>query len=144
MDNRYQTYRQVEVNTTNRGKIIVMLFSGAITFLNKAKGFMEKKDYENKSKFLIKAMNIIEELNVSLDLQKGQDIAKNLKSIYLFLERYLQQANFENDSAKIDKAVSILEKLKSAFEEILKNPEYQEAHDLNRKEQVENCIKKFA
>ena len=144
MDNRYQTYRQVEVSTTNRGKIVVMLFSGAITFLNKAKSYMEKKDYANKSKFLIKAMNIVEELNIALDMQKGQEIAKNLKSIYQFLERYLQQANFENDPAKIDKAIKILDRLKTAFDEILKNPEYQEAQDINKKEQVESCIRKFA
>ena len=88
MDNRYHQYRQVEVNTTNRGKIIVMLYSGAITFLNKSKLYMEKKDYENKGKYLTKALNIIEELNVSLDLQKGGEIAKNLKSLYLFIDRF--------------------------------------------------------
>jgi len=143
MDNRYQAYRQTEMNTANRGKILLMLYSGAITFLNKAKIYMENKDYENKSKFLIKSLNIIEELNVSLDLQKGQDVAKNLKSIYHFLERYLSQANSENDPIKIDKAIQMLDTLKTAFEEILQNPEHQEVQDINKKEQVGNCIKKF-
>jgi len=143
MDNRYQAYRQTEMNTANRGKILLMLYSGAITFLNKAKVYMENKDYENKSRFLIKSLNIIEELNVSLDLQKGQEVAKNLKSIYHFLERYLSQANSENDPVKIDKAIQMIETLKAAFEEILQNPEHQEVQDINKKEQVGNCIKKF-
>ena len=143
MDNRFQTYKQVDVNTTNRGKLVVMLFSGAITFLNKAKMYMDKKDFENKGKFIVKAQDIIEELNISLDLNKGQDIAKNLKSIYLFLDRYLNQANIENNHQKIDKALQILERLKSAFEEILMRPEFTEAHAINKTEQAQNCIKRF-
>lgn len=143
MDNRYQAYRQVDINTSNRGKIVVMLYSGAITFLNKAKIFMEKKDYPNKGKFIIKTLDIIEELNLALDMQKGQDIAKNLRSIYLFLERYLSQANIENNPEKIDRAIKILDRLKSAFEEILKNPEHQEAQDINKREQIQNSIRKI-
>jgi len=143
MDNRFQTYKQVDVNTTNRGKIVVMLYSGAITFLNKAKLYIEKKDFENKGKYIVKAQDIIEELNFSLDLNKGKDIAKNLKSIYQFLDRYLNQANIENNSQKIDKVLQILERLKSAFEEILLKPEFIEAQSINKIEQPQNCIKRF-
>ncbi|MCL2063645.1 MAG: flagellar export chaperone FliS [Candidatus Cloacimonetes bacterium] len=143
MDNRYQAYRQVELNTTNRGKIVVMLYSGAITFLNKTKMYMEKKDYENKSKYFTKALNILDELNVSLDMQKGGEIAKNLKSLYLFLDRFLNQANFENSTEKIDRAIQILESLHSAFEEVIKNPEFQEAQSISKMEQAQNCIRKI-
>ena len=143
MDNRYHQYRQVEVNTTNRGKIIVMLYSGAITFLNKSKLYMEKKDYENKGKYLTKALNIIEELNISLDLQKGGEIAKNLKSLYLFMDRFLNQANIENNFDKIDEVIKILEKLKSAFDEIITSPEHLEAQNINKIEQTQNSIKRI-
>ena len=140
MDNRYAAYKQQEIGTANRGKIVIMLFSGAVTFLSKAKLAMEKKDYENKGKYIIKAMNILDELNISLDMEKGQDIAKNLKSIYLFLDRYLSQANIENDPEKIDRAIAIIEKIKSAFEEAL---EKTEAQALNKVEQAQNCIKRI-
>ena len=144
MDNRFQAYKTTDVNTTNRGKIVVMLYSGAITFLNKAKMYMEKRDYENKGKFITKALDIIDELNISLDLEKGQDVAKNLKSLYIFLNRYLSEANFENNPQKIDKSINILESLKTAFEEILVNPEYEEAQSINRTQQATHCIRKFA
>ena len=143
MDNRFQVYKQNEVTTANRGKIVVMLFSGAITFLNKAKLAMEKADYENKGKYIIKAMNIIEELNISLDLEKGQEIAKNLKAIYLFLDRYLSQANIENNTDKIDRSIAIIDKLKTAFEEILKNPETFETPDFTPMEQAHMTIKRI-
>jgi len=143
MDNRFQAYRQIEVNTNNRGKIVVMLFSGAITFLCKTKHCMEEKDYENKSKYLTKALNIIDELSISLDMQKGGEIAANLKSLYQFLVRYLHQANFENSIEKIDKTIQILERLKTGFDEILQNPENLEAHSINKMEQAQNCFKKI-
>ena len=143
MDPRFQAYRKVEVNTNNRGKIVVMLFSGAITFLSKTRNYMVEKDYENKNKFLTKALNIIDELNISLDMEKGGEIAQNLKTLYLFLIRYLHQANIENSLEKIDETIKILERLKSGFDEILQNPENLEAHDINRKEQTTTYIKKI-
>jgi flagellar protein FliS len=131
------------MNTANRGKIVVMLYSGAITFLGKAKLYMEKKDIQNKSKYIQKALDIIEELNIALDLQKGKDIAANLRSIYLFLIRFLTQANIDNSTEKIDRAVHILSRLKSAFDEIVQNPDYEEAHEHNKKEQCQNSIRKI-
>ncbi len=143
MDNRYQVYREVELNTTNRGKIVVMLYSGAITFLSKAKNYMVKKDYVNKGKFIVKAQNIIDELNIALDMEKGKEIAKNLRSIYLFLNRYLSQANIQCKPEMLDRAIQILSSLKSAFEEIVNNAQYSEAQDIKKKEQVQNSIRKI-
>lgn len=143
MDNRFQAYRQVDINTTNRGKIVVMLFSGAITFLNKAKIHMNNNDFVNKGKYIIKAQNIIDELNYSLDMEKGQEISKNLRLIYTFLNRYLSQANVQCKPEMLDKAIIILEKFKNAFDEIANNPEYSEAKEIKNKEQVENSIRKL-
>ena len=143
MDNRYQVYREVEINTTNRGKIVVMLYSGAITFLNKAKIFMVKKDYVNKGKFIVKAQNIIDELNIALDMQKGQDIAKNLRSISLFLNRYLTQANIQCNVQMVERSIGILERLKSAFEEIVNNTDFKEVNEIKKKEQIQNSIRKI-
>ena len=142
MDNRYQAYRQGDINTANRGKIVVMLYSGAITFLNKSKVFMLRQDYENKSKYLQKGLDIIEELNVALDIPRGGEIAKNLRSIYLFLIRYLNEANIENSANKFDRAIQMLDRIKSAFEEITQNPEYAEAQSISKKEQLQNSISK--
>ena len=143
MDNRLQTYREVNVNTMNRGKIVVMLFSGAITFLSKAKVYAEKKDFYNKGRFIIKAQNIIDELNISLDMDRGQDIAKNLRSVYQFLNRYLADANRKNDPAMLDRAIKILATLKDAFEEVVGNPKYTEAQQVNRQEIPQHAIRRF-
>ncbi len=143
MDNRLQTYREVNVHTMNRGKIVVMLFSGAITFLAKARMYAEKCDYYNKGRYINKAQSIIDELNYSLDMARGQEIAKNLRSLYMFLSRYLTDANRRNDLTMIDKAVNILEILKSAFDEVVNNPEYTEAQAVNRTEIPQHAIRRI-
>ncbi|MCD4829191.1 MAG: flagellar export chaperone FliS [Candidatus Cloacimonetes bacterium] len=143
MDNRLQTYREVNVKTMNRGKIVVMLFSGAVTFLTKAKLYAEKEDFYNKGLFINKAQNIIDELNYSLDMERGQDIAKNLRSVYVFLGRYLSDANKSNDPDMLDRAISIIETLKSAFEEVVDNPQYADAQAVNRKEMAQHAIRRF-
>jgi len=143
MDNRLQTYRQVNVNTMNRGKIVVMLFSGAITFLTKAKLYAEKRDYYNKGRFINKAQSIIDELNYSLDMEHGQEIAKNLRSVYVFLGRYLTDANRMNDASMLDRSIKILDTLKGAFEEVVDNPKYAEAQAVNRQQVAQHAIRRF-
>jgi flagellar protein FliS len=143
MYNRFKTYQQVNVQTTNRGKIVVMLYSGAITFLKKAIKASESNDFYNKGRYINKTQDIIDELNYSLDMEKGKDISKNLRSIYIFLTRYLSQANIKNDPAMLTKVINILDSLKSAFEEIISNPQYEEAQKINKKEQTKHSIRKF-
>ncbi|PID27498.1 MAG: flagellar export chaperone FliS [Candidatus Cloacimonadota bacterium] len=143
MNNRFQTYKKVNVQTTNRGKIVVMLYSGAITFLKKAIKASENNNFYDKGRFINKTQDIIDELNYSLDMEKGKEISKNLRSIYIFLTKYLSQANIKNDPEMIKKVIDILESLKTAFEEIITNPKYEEAQKINKREQTQHSIRRF-
>lgn len=143
MNNQLQTYKKVNINTMNRGKIVVMLYGGGITFLKKAKKAISEKDYYQKGKFIQKALDIVNELNISLDMEKGEDVAKNLRQIYLFLNRYLNKASIKNDPKMLDDVIEIFTSLKSAFEEIISRPEYSEAQLINKKEQVQNAVRRY-
>eukprot|EP00828_Plagiopyla_frontata_P026879 TRINITY_DN35032_c0_g1_i1.p3 TRINITY_DN35032_c0_g1~~TRINITY_DN35032_c0_g1_i1.p3 ORF type:complete len:171 (-),score=14.15 TRINITY_DN35032_c0_g1_i1:146-658(-) len=143
MNNQLQTYKKVNINTMNRGKIVVMLYGGGITFLKKAKKAINEKDYYQKGKFIQKALDIVNELNISLDMEKGEDVAKNLRQIYLFLNRYLNKASIKNDPKMLDDVIEIFTSLKSAFEEIISRPEYSEAQLINKKEQAQNAVRRY-
>ena len=143
MRNHLNTYKQINLTTTNRGKIVVMLFSGAITFLNKAKIYAIQNDYYNKGKFITKAQKIIDELNISLDMDKGKDISQNLRSLYIFLGQYLNQANIKNNPKMIDECINILDSLKESFNEIVSNPKYKEAQAIKKRKQLESSIRRY-
>ncbi len=143
MNRQLNQYKKVNVSTMKRGKIVVMLYTGAITFLNKAKFYIEKKDYIQKNKFIIKSQNIIDELNFSLDMEKGKEISKNLRALYNFMNRHLIKANIGNDTKKIDDVIKMLTELRDAFNTIITDPQYYEAQQINKKELTENAIRKY-
>ena len=93
-------YSQVQIQTANKGKLIVMLYQGAIKFMKMSLLALEKKDMEGKGNALIKAQDIILELLYALDqemLDSGNELALNLQRLYLYSYRRLVQANIHLD-----------------------------------------------
>ena len=80
---QHNQYNQVQIKTANKGKLIVMLYQGAIRFMNRALLLIEKKDMEGKGNSLIRAQDIILELLYSLDqslLDQGDELASPIFS----------------------------------------------------------------
>jgi len=111
-------YQETAVLTQNRGKLVVMLYDGAIKFMKLAIIEIEAKNYEQKNKHLIKAQDIIHELNVVLDMETGGDIAVNLRKLYAFMYGHLARANAKNDVQLIREVITCMEELNQAWKEI--------------------------
>ncbi|MCX7821009.1 MAG: flagellar export chaperone FliS [Brevinematales bacterium] len=120
MTEGYRNYKEVEIETASGLKLVVMLYSGAIKFLNIAKEaiFSKKLDIANNN--IIKAQDIITELMTSLNFEAGE-IAHNLYSLYIYMNRRLLEANLEKNPEIINEVIKLLNILKEAWEEILKN-----------------------
>jgi flagellar protein FliS len=117
-------YRQTEVSTANRGRLVVLLYEGAINFLKKAREGIQEGNIEAKCNNINRAQNIIQELNNSLKMDAGGEIAGNLRSLYFFMERHLVMAKIEKDGAKkMDEVIFMLSSLCEAWVEISKKPE---------------------
>ena len=67
INNVYKQYKETQINTANQGKLIVMLYDGAIKFINKALEHMAKKEIESTHNNIVKAQDIITELLTSLN-----------------------------------------------------------------------------
>lgn len=111
-------YKQTAVTTQSKGKIVVLLYEGAIRFLKQALMSIDKKDYAGKNECIQRASKIITELNVVLDMEQGGEIAVNLRKLYNFMLEHLFKANAELDKQKIHDVISMLENLNSAWKEI--------------------------
>lgn len=117
-------YRQTEVSTADRGKLVVLLYEGAVNFLKKAGEGTREGNIEKKCNNINRAQDIIQELNNALKMNEGGEIAGNLRSLYFFMERHLIKAKIEtDDTKKIDEVVSMLSRLCEAWVEISTNPE---------------------
>ena len=120
----YKQYNQVQIKTANRGKLIVMLYQGAIRFMKKAIMHLEQKDMEGKGNALIRAQDIILELTYALDqesLDRGDELALNLQRLYLYSYRRLVHANIRMEVEPIQEVIGLLENLLEAWEQILQN-----------------------
>jgi len=112
------TYLENSIMTENPGRIIVLLYDGAIRFLRQAHQAIEVRDWQTKSRRLNGARDILWELNQSLNLEAGGRLAQNLRSLYNFLIPYLGEINITNDVAMLHKAIEILKDLRGAWKEI--------------------------
>jgi flagellar protein FliS len=97
-----------------------MLYDGAIKNVNLAMENLSQKHkaFDKFSNCLIKAQDIISELMVSLDFEKGGEIAKNLFSLYLYANRQLFEANIKKDMRLLAEVKRILSELRGAWIEV--------------------------
>lgn len=116
--NATATYRQMTVTTQNPGRIIVMLYDGAIHFLKQARIGIQNRDYQKKNATLLRAQDIVFELNASLNMELGGDISKHLRSLYSFILKNLIRVNIKNDVELLDRLTAILEELAGAWRKI--------------------------
>lgn len=120
MSDPLRSYRETQIKTATQGKLIVMLYDGAIKFINLALESMQdgKAKYDSISNHIIKAQDIVTELMVSLDFEKGGEIAKSLFSLYMFINRQLLDANIQKESDPLDTVKKLLIELRSAWVEV--------------------------
>ena len=117
-------YRQTEVSTADRGRLVILLYEGAINFLKKAGEGIQEGNIEAKCNNINRAQDIIQELSNSLKMDVGGEIAGNLRSLYFFMERHLVMAKIERNGAKkMDEVIAMLSNLCEAWAEISTKPE---------------------
>jgi flagellar protein FliS len=112
------TYQENVVNTQSKGRLIVMLYDGAIRFMKLAIMEMENKNYEEKGRYINRAMDIINELNVVLDMEAGGEVAYNLRQLYMFMNKHLSQANIKCDPQLVRDVIKLMEELNQGWKAI--------------------------
>ena len=115
-----KNYLEMKVKTATPLQLIIMLYDKAISSLNNAIGLLENnsKKFDVINNNILKAQEIVSELMLSLDFEKGKEIAENLYKIYDYIIRECIDANIKKDKEKLKNIVKILSELKSAWEAI--------------------------
>ena len=122
-----QQYKKTQVATVDRGRLIVLLYEGAISFLTKAKACLEESDIPGACGLINRAQDIIEELNASLNMDEGGDIAANLRRLYMFMGDELVQAKVKGKAEPLDEVIRMLTTLNEAWRQAVASPEAQQA-----------------
>lgn len=116
-------YRQVDVQTASQGKLIVMLFNGAIQRAEEAKRQLGGRNVQSIHDNLMRAQEILTELRGALDFSVGE-IAYNLDRIYEYIIYLLIQSNIRKDAATLEEAIDHLTIMRDTWQEAFaKSPE---------------------
>jgi flagellar secretion chaperone FliS len=112
-------YKQIDIGTADPGKLVILLYEGAINFLKKARKSTLESNIQERCNNINRAQAIIQELNNSLKMDVGGEIAHNLRSLYFFMERHLVMAKIKKgNTEKIDEVISMLTRLCEAWVEV--------------------------
>lgn len=111
----YKSYKESSVETTDQGKLILIVYDFAIRNCKSAKEKLSQGNVQARTKTLHRAQQAITELMVSLNFSKGGDIAKKLYSLYSYMNKRLIDANMKKDSVPIDEVIKYLTELREAW-----------------------------
>ena len=95
LTNGYAQYNNSKVMTASPAELTLMLYEGAIRFCNMAINGIEQKDIEKSHNNIVKAENIIDYLQATLDMK--YPVAEHFNDIYNYLQQRLVQANLKKD-----------------------------------------------
>lgn len=118
--NPYQQYQEAQLETASQGKLLIMLYDGAIRFLTQAHQALTEKRFQEAHQYILRAEDIITELMASLRLEVG-DIAQNLYRLYEYYNWRLIQANIKRDPGMVLEVQARLRELREAWVEAIKN-----------------------
>lgn len=128
--NPWSAYRHVATQTASPGQLVLMLYDGAIRFLERSlEGFAQDDPAESISTIhnnIVRAQNIISELSCSLNLREGGEIAANFQRLYDYLDRRLLEANLAKNADGIREVIERLTILRDAWSTMLSSGQAQE------------------
>ena len=121
--NPWQSYRQVATRTASPGQLILMLYDGAIRFLEQAKaGFQLEDPVEFNTTInnnILRAQDIIRELGFSLNVEQGGELAIQLRRLYDYFDRILLEANLRKDPKGVTEVIHRITELRDAWATML-------------------------
>ena len=122
--NPWQSYRQVATHTASPGQLVLMLYAGAIRFLEHARGGFDIEDPVDSvaavNNNILRAQEIIRELDFSLNLKEGGELALQLRRLYDYFDRTLTEANQRKEVKGVHEVITRITTLRDAWAAMLK------------------------
>ena len=111
-------YRRQQILTATPEQLTLMLYNGALKFINEGIKAIQEKSYEESNNKLIRVQDILSELQATLKME--YEISTNLYALYDYAKRCLIEGNMKDDIAKIEEAKEIITELRNAWHEAMK------------------------
>ena len=97
LTNPYEAYAQGSLLSQNPMQLIIALYEGGIGAVQDAKRCLEARDIMGRAKAIKKAVNVLAELQISLERDKPEtkEMSAKLANLYGYMTQKLQEAHLK-------------------------------------------------
>lgn len=106
------------LQTASKEELALMLYEGAIKFLNQAIIAVEKKDFMRANQVVLRVEDIIREFQITLDHQ--YPISQQLDALYDYMHRRLVEANMRKDIEILNEVLGMFREIRDTWKEAMK------------------------
>lgn len=111
-------YKENSITSATPEELTMMLYNGSLKFMNIGKDAIEKNDFQRKNDALLRAQQIVTELQASLNMD--YEISEEMDALYRFINEKLMEANINKSTQEIDEAMEIMREMRDAWGEVIK------------------------
>jgi flagellar protein FliS len=108
-------YQTQQILSASPAKLVAMLLDKAISSLHEAIRAIEAGEIEARWRANDRAMEIINHLWMTLDVEKGGEIAANLDRLYRFMLARLPEVDMHNNPGPARDVIGLLEPLRRSW-----------------------------
>lgn len=119
MTNPYDKYKKTSVLSASREQILLMLYEAAIKFTKLAIKAIDEKKVAERGQNILRAYDIVIELNTTLDHKVGGELAKQLEQLYVYMMDQYTQANLTGKKEHLESCIKVLENLYDGWKQAI-------------------------
>jgi flagellar protein FliS len=113
-----ETYRRVTAETRSPIELVVMLYDGALRFIGEAREAADRNDIAGRTRAVSRALAIIMELQNTLRLEEGGDVARELDRLYSYMTSRLLDSNVKRDRKALDEVHRLLSTVREGWAQV--------------------------
>ena len=111
-------YLRMQVQTAAPWELTALLYNGCVKFMKQSQMAIDRRDYESKNVYIKKAVDILDELLITLN--HDYDISKQLESLYHYMKDRLFLANTKLEKEYISECITLMEELRDTWVQAMK------------------------
>lgn len=116
--NAGSSYREAAIRGASPVRLVLCLYEQAIADLRRASMALEKRDVEERTRNINHALLVIAQLQGSLDMERGGEVARNLQRFYHVVRSGLLEAQVKQSARIVDQQISLLGSVHEAWQEV--------------------------
>ena len=113
-----EAYRRTEAQSRSPVELVLMLYDGALRFVGEARAAVSRNDISARGEAVSRVLAIVGELQNTLDVDTGGDIARELDRLYSYINTRLLDVSLKRDATALDEVQKLLTTLREGWSQV--------------------------